>query len=49
MEKLEWIKERFEKIHSVRRQIAKIDPISDLYENTANHIKEIYPYANTQL
>ena len=48
MEKLEWIKQRLETCHKIRKEISKMDLQTETYEQTINHIKSIYPLSNKQ-
>ena len=48
IEKLEWIRERLEKCHKIRKDISEMDMSTKTYETTISHIQNVYPMSNIQ-
>ncbi|CDW90213.1 UNKNOWN [Stylonychia lemnae] len=48
MEKLDWIRERLETCHKIRKEIQAMDPLTNTFEKTFDHVKNTYPVSNTQ-
>ena len=46
IEKLEWIRERLEKCHNIRKEISDMDLRTKTYETTISHIQGMYPMTN---
>jgi hypothetical protein len=49
MEKMDWIRERLEKLDNVKRLITNMDPLTQTFEKTMSHVKDTYPMSNPNL
>eukprot|EP00347_Sterkiella_histriomuscorum_P018533 403345150 len=48
MEKLDWIRQRLEICHKIRKEIQGMDTTNKTFESTFNHVQQNYPLSSTQ-
>ena len=49
MEKMDWIRERLEKLNNTKREITNMNSLTQTFERTMSHVKSTYPMSNPNL